>query len=256
MQVERRRPASLSHRRADQAGQSLARRAPGRAYAVGVGASPEGHRSERRMTGAPSTTAFTYDELDAILRGAGGHDGAIGMSAIDGLIAALVAAPTFVHPDEWVPLIFGGRRPRMAEGSPEERAVRTVFNRYNEVSTTLAEQPHAYRPIFMIDQDGSVVARDWAVGFMLGIGLRSQEWAGIILLTEHRSLLTPILVYHDPGKALLPEMPPEETRRRRLTAYHQIPQAVAAIRAICNPHRAAEARPQPNTRQRSSRTRR
>jgi hypothetical protein len=31
------------------------------------------------------------------------------MSAIDGLIAALVAAPVFVHPDEWLPLIFGGR---------------------------------------------------------------------------------------------------------------------------------------------------
>ena len=162
------------------------------------------------MTSAPATTAFTYDELDAILCGAGGHDGAIGMSAIDGLIAALVAAPTFVHPDEWVPLIFGGRRPRMAEGSPEERAVRTVFNRYNEVSTTLAEQPHAYRPIFMIDRDGSVVARDWAVGFMLGIGLRPQEWAGSILLTEHRGLLTPILVYHDPGKALLPKCHPKK----------------------------------------------
>jgi hypothetical protein len=129
-----------------------------------------------------------------------------------------------VHPDEWVPLIFGGRRPRMAEGSPEERAVRTVFNRYNEVSTTLAEQPHAYRPIFMIDRDGGVVARDWSVGFMLGVGLRPQEWAGSILLTKHPSLLTPILVYHDPGEGLLPDMPPEETRRRCLSAYHQTPQ--------------------------------
>src|SRR5580693_4826956 len=207
------------------------------------------------MTSAPSTAAFTYDELDAILRSTGGHDGAIGMSAIDGLIAALVAAPAFVHPDEWVPLIFGGRRP-MDEGSPEERAVRTVFNRYNEVSTTLAELPHAYRPIFMIDQDGSVVARDWAAGFMLGIGLRSQEWAGSILLTEHRSLLTPILVYHDPGEALLPEMPPAEKHRQRATAYQKIPQAVAAIRAICNAHRAAEALPQPNKQRRARRTRR
>ena len=208
------------------------------------------------MTSAPSTAAFTYDELDAILRGTGGHDGAIGMSAIDGLIAALVAAPAFVHPDEWVPLIFGGRRPRMDEGSLEERAVRTVFNRYNEVSTTLAELPHTYRPIFMIDQDGSVVARDWAVGFMLGIGLRSQEWADRILLTEHRSLLTPILVYHDLGDGLLPEMPPAEKHRRRATAYQKIPQAVAAIRAICNAHRAAEALPQPNKLRRARRTRR
>jgi hypothetical protein len=93
-------------------------------------------------------------------------------------------------------------------------------------------QSDAYRPIFMIDQDGSVVARYWAVGFMLGIGLRSQEWAGSILLTEDRSLLTPILVYHDLGDGLQLEMPPEEKRRRRVTAYQQIPQAVAAIRAI------------------------
>ena len=208
------------------------------------------------MTSASSASAFTYDELDAILRGAGGPDGPIGMSAIDGLIAALVAAPTFVHPDEWLPLIFGAHKPRMGPGSPEERAVRTVFNRYNEVSTILSERAHAYQPIFMIDRDGSVVARDWAVGFMLGVGLRSQQWAESILLTGHRGLLAPILVYHDPGDALLPDMPPAEKRRRRATAYHEIPQAVAAIRAICNPHRAAEARDQPNRRRRTRKTRR
>jgi uncharacterized protein len=208
------------------------------------------------MTSAVSTAAFTYDELDAILRGAGGHDGAIGMSAIDGLTAALVAAPTFVHPDEWVPLIFGGHKLLMNPGSPEERAVRTVFNRYNEVSTTLSERPDAYRPIFMIDRDGSVVARDWALGFVLGIGLCSEEWADSILLTEHRGLLTPILVYHDQGDGLLRDMPPAEKLRRRATAYHQIPQAVAAIRAICNPYRAAEAPAQPKKRRDPPRTRR
>ena len=43
------------------------------------------------------TDAFTYAELDEILRGTG-HSGAIGMSAIDGLIAALVAAPALFIP--------------------------------------------------------------------------------------------------------------------------------------------------------------
>jgi hypothetical protein len=47
----------------------------------------------------------------------------------------------------------------------------------DEVSETLADQPQAYRPIFMVDDDGSIVARDWAVGFMLGIGLRSVSGA-------------------------------------------------------------------------------
>lgn len=93
-------------------------------------------------------SSYDYDELDALLRGSGGLNGAVGMSAIDGLIAALVAAPTFVPPEEWLPMIFGGRAITAAEGSFEDRAVRTVFARYNEASETLSQRPAEYRPIF------------------------------------------------------------------------------------------------------------
>ena len=204
---------------------------------------------QRRRVGGV-TDAFTYAELDEVLRGTG-HTGAIGMSAIDGLIAALVAAPSFAHPDEWIPLIFGGRQPPLLENSPEFRAVKTIFNRYNEVSETLADQPQAYRPIFMIDTDGSIVARDWAVGFMLGIGLRSEEWGKRILLTKHRQVLTPILVYCEGNLDLLPEMPVAEKRQRQATAHEQIAQAVAATRVICNPYRAAEPTNRPRKRRRT-----
>ena len=201
------------------------------------------------------TDAFTYAELDEILRGTGRND-AIGMSAIDGLIAALVAAPSFVHPDEWIPLIFGGRQPPLHENSPELRAVKTIFNRYNEVSDILADRPHAYHPIFLIDDDAAIVARDWAVGFALGIGLRRKVWGERILLTKHRDLLIPILVYCEGELDLLPEMPASEKRQRHATAHEQIAQAVAATRAICNPYRAAEARRQPSKARRSTRIRR
>ena len=43
------------------------------------------------------TDAFTYAELDEILRGTGRND-AIGMSAIDGLIAALGRRPQLCSP--------------------------------------------------------------------------------------------------------------------------------------------------------------
>jgi yecA family protein len=200
------------------------------------------------------TDAFTYAELDKILRGSG-HSDAIGMSAIDGLIAALVAAPSFVHPDEWVPLVFGGHQPPLDENSPELRVVKTIFNRYNEVSDILADRPQAYRPIFMVDDDGSIVVRDWAVGFALGIGLRAKEWGKHILLTEHRQALAPILVYCEGELDLLPDMPATQKRRRQATAHSEIAQAVATARAICNPHRAAEARRQPVKRRRASRAR-
>jgi yecA family protein len=108
----------------------------------------------------------------------------------------------------------------------------------------------------MLDDDGRSVVRDWAVGFMLGIGLRSEAWGAAIVLTEHRRLLMPILVHHDLGASLLREMPAAERDRRRATACHEIPQAVAAIRVICNPHRAAEARRETRSPRRPTRTRR
>jgi yecA family protein len=212
-----------------------------------------GMEPRRRVGGV--TEAFTYAELDEILRGTG-RNGAIGISAIDGLIAALVAAPSFVHPDEWIPLIFGGRQPPLHENSPELRAVKTIFNRYNEISETLADRPAAYRPIFMVDDDGSIVARDWAVGFALGIGLRSEAWGKRILLTKHREVHIPILVHCESELDLLPEMPAIEKRRRLATAHEQIAHAVAAARAICNPYRAAEEHQQPARTQRPARKRR
>jgi len=216
---------------------------------VGVGQ----HGKQQRA--GDVTDAFTYAELDEILRGTG-HSGAIGMSAIDGLIAALIAAPSFVHPEEWMPLIFGGRQPPLNEDSPELRAVKTIFNRYNEVSDILADRPQVYRPIFMIEDDGSIVARDWAIGFALGIALRPKEWGESILLTKHRQVLIPILVYCEGELDLLPDMTVAEKHRHRATAHEQISQAVASARDICNPYRAAEARRQPAKRRRSTPPRR
>src|ERR1700757_2627259 len=72
-------------------------------------------------------------------------------------------------------LVFGGHQPALDENSPELRVVKTIFNRYNEVSGILADRPQAYRPIFMIDDDGSIVVRDWGVGFALGLGVRAKE---------------------------------------------------------------------------------
>ena len=200
------------------------------------------------------TDAFPYAELDEILRGSG-HSGAIGMSAIHGLIAALVAAPSFVHPDEWVPLVFAGHQPPLDENSPELRVVKAIFNRYNEVSDILADRPQAYRPIFMVDNDGGIVVRDWAVGFALGMGLRAKEWGKHVLLTEHRQALIPILLHCEGELDLLPDMPAMQKRKRQATAHSEIAQAVAAVRAICNSHRAAEARRQSVKRRRASRTR-
>lgn len=117
--------------------------------------------------------AYSYDELDEIFRGKGDND-TVGMSLIDGLIAALVAGPVFVDPQEWLPLIFAGHLPALDRRHARVSAVNTIFNRYNEVAATLADHPSACRPTFMHDA-GRIIADHWAVGFMRGISLRVQQ---------------------------------------------------------------------------------
>lgn len=195
--------------------------------------------------------AYTYDELDEIFRGKGDND-VVGMSLIDGLIAALVAGPVLVDPPEWLPLIFAGRVPACHAGTPEHLAVNTIFNRYNEVSTTLADHPKAYRPIFMFDADRLIVDH-WAVGFMRGITLRVREWTDV-LLTDMRLTLAPIFVAHDMGARFLPDIPQAEQLRRRPTAHLHIAHAVVALRQACNSKRADTFRPTKTRRVRARRT--
>jgi len=193
--------------------------------------------------------AYSYDELDEIFRGKGDND-VVGMSLIDGLIAALVAGPVFVDPQDWLPLIFAGRLPAIDAGTPEHLAVNTIFNRHNEVSATLADHPSGYRPIFMHDA-GRIIADHWAVGFMQGISLRVEQWTDV-LLTDLRLTLAPIFVSHDMGVGFLPDMPKAEQLRRRDTAHQHIAGAVVALRQVCNSKRAAKFTPS-GTRQDSTR---
>jgi hypothetical protein len=116
--------------------------------------------------------------------------------------------------------------------------VKTIFNRYSEVSDILADRPQAYSPIFMVD-DGGIVLRDWAVGFVLGIGLRAKEWAKHILLTKHRQVLVRLLRGRTRSLARICRL----RKRHQATAHEEIARAVAADRTIC-PSRAAKARRQ------------
>jgi yecA family protein len=182
--------------------------------------------------------AYSYDELDEIFRG-NGRSGNIGISAIDGMIAALLAGPASVHPDEWLPIIFAGRVPVVIEGTPEHLAVNTILNRYNEVSITLADNPQAYRPMFM-NHEGSVIVNDWAAGFMLAVGKRNDAWTKV-LLTDMRKVLAPIFVSHDLGTRILPDLSKAELDKLRAVAHHHIADAVISLHEACAPQRAAAA---------------
>ncbi len=169
---------------------------------------------------------FTYDELDELFRGDGRND-YIGLSAIDGMIAALVAGPVVVPKEEWLPLIFADHMPRTVA---ERRAAATIMSRYEEVEQALTEQPSAYRPIFMSHLGRSIV-RPWALGFMTGVRVRQDAWTPMLLGPQCRELL-PILASSELGRMLLPDVKEVEIEQIATTASVHIAAAVRAARAF------------------------
>lgn len=166
-------------------------------------------------------TPFSYDELDEILRGDGDND-FIGLSSIDGMIAALVAGPAVVPPAKWLPLIFAGHSPSMIKGTPESRAVATIMARYAEVEHQLLHQPSSYRPILM-HHLGQFVLRPWAIGFMMGASTLQNAWFPV--LTKKRMEMAPLLACCEIGSPMLPELSRKEIER--VAAKH--PAEIAAI---------------------------
>ena len=182
---------------------------------------------------------FTYEEVDLILRGDGCGD-YVGISAIDGLIAAVVAGPAYLEPDDWLPEIFAGRVPVGPPGTPNHRLVQTTLRRHDEVAETLARRPNAYLPIFMHD-DGRVVIEDWTVGFMLGVGKRANAWSKIILSA------LPCDPRADPvrqsiGPHFMLDVPVAELDRFEATAHQAIHSVVAALYRHCASDRSASRR--------------
>jgi len=182
---------------------------------------------------------FSYQEVDLILRGAGDED-LVGISAVDGLIAAVVAGPAFIERNEWLQPIIGDRGIAAASGGQTHLFVQSIMRRHDEVADILAHRPESYLPIFMHDE-GNVIAEDWTIGFMMGVGLRAKAWEKI-MLSPFRLKLAPILSVHMVGRRMMPYMPEAELDHIKATAHIAIAKAVPELYQHCADRRSSSRR--------------
>ncbi len=182
---------------------------------------------------------FSYEEVDLILRGEGDND-FVGMSAIDGLIAAVVAGPAFIERDDWLRQIIGDRAIAAAPGSQTHLLAQSIMRRHDEVAEILAHRPEAYLPMFMQDE-GAIIAEQWTIGFMLGVGLRAKAWEKI-MLSSFRQTLAPILSVHLVGRRMMPDVPEPELDQVAATAPAEIAKVVAALYRHCADRRTSSRR--------------
>jgi uncharacterized protein len=146
---------------------------------------------------------------------------------VDGLIAGIVAGPEPIRPAEWTRLIFGAR----PLGEDVDAALQAVLDRHDAVARILAAAPASYAPLFMRTDEGTVLAQDWAAGFLAAVRLRLEAWRPLLEGPAWTGLLLPILV-HTPDPAIEARIArlPAEAKQHLAEAYRHIPTAVAALR--------------------------
>jgi uncharacterized protein len=123
-------------------------------------------------------------ELGALLTSDRARPGCLSLSALDGFLAAVLAGPERVSPEEWLPMVWGEGEPAWADRDEAWRVFDAIRARHDQVDRQLEEDPDAYAPIFRTLHDGTVTAADWARGFLMGVDLRPSRWDALTASAE------------------------------------------------------------------------
>jgi uncharacterized protein len=84
-----------------------------------------------------------------------------------------------------------------------------MLRHWNTISGTLLKG-EVYGPLLLEDEHGVAQGNDWACGFMRGMQMRHDGWAGLVNDEEHGGWLIPLMMlYHEHDED--PKMRPAPT---------------------------------------------
>jgi len=150
------------------------------------------------------------------------------LSDLDGFLTGIAIGPAVVMPSEWLPHVWGGDEPVFDDHLQASAILGTIMGRYNMILRDTAAG--AFGPLFWETQDGTVIAADWAEGFMQAVALRADAWEPLMRSRRHGRLLLPILALcaDEHGDSAL-GLDPEEEDRVIAEAAEFIPVCVPEI---------------------------
>ena len=121
------------------------------------------------------------------------------LEMLDGFFTALVVGPDTVLPSEYMPYIWGGAAPAEGPAFDGEAQMRHVFDlltRYWNMIARRISDGWGHEPyLFRVDDDD--LGRDWAAGFLVGVGRRSAAWAPLVRHRKAGMLLASIMILYD-----------------------------------------------------------
>jgi uncharacterized protein len=136
--------------------------------------------------------------------------------------------------------VFGGDAPGFADEVEAKAILGAIMGRYNEILRQIADDD--LDPVFWATRDGTLIAADWAEGFLQAIMLRADAWERLLKSKRDGQLLVPILALcgDESGDSRL-GIPPDEEDRVMEEAAEFIPACVAAIDAYWRAKRPRQA---------------
>jgi uncharacterized protein len=132
------------------------------------------------------------EALDSFLMSDRSPPDSMMLSDLDGFLTGIAIGPQLVLPSEWLPLIWGGQAPEFADEAEAKAILGAIMSRYNEILRQIADD--ACDPIFWADRNGTLIAADWAEGFLQAIMLRADAWERLFKSKRDGRLLYPILM--------------------------------------------------------------
>ncbi len=169
------------------------------------------------------------------------HPRATSLSMLDGAVAAVVAGPVSMAPEEWMCPLLGVDPDDFNHDTEAFSAIAATLMRHNAISETLSTRPESFEPLFVPAPNGKVDPQPWCMGFYAVMKLRLLVWSR--LLSPDRAdhaLLRPILIHcgDDAGRPALspatrsPGTPPRATRLPRHSRNRRGPPQVLDADAL------------------------
>jgi uncharacterized protein len=140
------------------------------------------------------------DDLDQFLGSESCSEDAMNVSSLHGYLTALAVGPGPVPPSEWLPLVWGQEEPIFDSQEEGQRIFTLLMRMFNSVAQELEHGLGEFAPLLYEDdldrdEEPYMAARDWCLGFGLGVALRADDWRRLFDDQEAAVLLAPIVAF-------------------------------------------------------------
>lgn len=187
-------------------------------------------------------TDYELDELEDFLLYEVDSDEVLLLELLDGYLFAIAIGPVPLHPEQWLPVVWGTESAVPPVDSTEklERLLDLVMRHFNGIIDGLQADPPSIRLIWSLRKFQGKVYKEgdgWAYGFLQGMKLCREDWRPMLETDEGKAWYRCIgLLGGDdalfPDSDQLIETPPQ-----RAALAMQIPQAVLSMYTYWHPHR-------------------